>query len=316
MQRIDGFIDIGEILNIDSQDILYFEQLLKILKEHNKVKVVKVYDACQLVFSFKWNGEDYFFKYDSKFSPFNELVFDEICSDLNIECINYDLAIIGNFKGLISKSFVKKEAKIITGETILGDYYKDPDVQKMIQKDISADLSLFCFNTFQDIWPALDYRYRNRVDKEQVVQYLMENLVKMFLVDSLVGQVDRHEENWQVLECSNGDVKFHPLFDNIRILSMHFPPLSESSFKVTSYKEYFLAENLREFIKISSQEFIDELANMLWVIKEDNLENIFERISKKIQYPMPNWLKEYYLMLLGNYCDYIEEMVENKTVKR
>ena len=54
MQRIDGFINLNEILGI-SDDIKDFKTLMKLLKKNKNVKIVKYLDyedAKQLVISF------------------------------------------------------------------------------------------------------------------------------------------------------------------------------------------------------------------------------------------------------------------------
>ena len=110
MDRINGFIDVDKLLDIPRKEIYDVTELLKfILKNNNTVKICKRRMNAQFVFSFVYNGETYYFKFDSLVSPCNELMF----YYLGIDSVSYDIAKLGVYEGVISKDFKEKGAKYI-----------------------------------------------------------------------------------------------------------------------------------------------------------------------------------------------------------
>lgn len=122
--------------------------------------------------SFKYNEIEYFYKYDYprepfRVSPYNELVACEIADDLFIPHVNYNLASICGFKGLISKCNIY-------------------------------------LNNLEDIWITLEEYYDRNLDYQNVVSKVMQKIVNMFIFDILIGQVDRDATNWWFIEYPNG----------------------------------------------------------------------------------------------------------------
>ncbi len=165
-------------------------------------------------FSFEYNDETYFFSFDGRSEEISSLIVEEICKDLEVPCVSYDLAKIGNLRGLVSKNFKKQNAKYILGKDILVDAYI---------KDISYNEELLLYNNLEDIWAALEERYSAREDMPAIVEKLMNRIVDMFLIDILTGQADRGPNNWMIVEYDDGSVDLQPLFDNVRAF---YAPLS------------------------------------------------------------------------------------------
>lgn len=123
--RDKGYINLDKILELSP--ITNFEELVEALKNNKKVNIPSINNSnndTQLVFSFKYNNIEYFYKYDCprepfRVCPYNELVACEIADDLCIPHINYDLASVCGFKGLISKDFRQNGVQYISGEEFL-----------------------------------------------------------------------------------------------------------------------------------------------------------------------------------------------------
>lgn len=114
MDRINGFIDVDKLLDIPKKEIYDVTELLKfILKNNNTVKVCKRRMNAQFVLGFDYNGETYYFKFDSLVSPYNELMFYNLALDMGIDSVSYDIAKLGVYEGVISKDFKEKGAKYI-----------------------------------------------------------------------------------------------------------------------------------------------------------------------------------------------------------
>ena len=75
MERIDGFLNLNEILHVSHEKDI--DKFLKKLKKNNKIKIIKKRKENankQFVFSFIYNNERYYFKFDSLVDKNKDLV--------------------------------------------------------------------------------------------------------------------------------------------------------------------------------------------------------------------------------------------------
>ncbi len=309
VNREKGYIQLDEILQLPP--ITCFDELIDTLKNNNKVdikNISKTNNNFQLVFSFKYGETTYFYKYDYprepyRVSPYNELVAGEIADDLNIPHVEYDLAIISGFKGLISKDFRLNNVNYLSGKDFLINNHP------LGKKENIADL-----NNLDDIWIALENYYNVNSKYQNVVSKVMKKIVNMFIYDILTGQVDRGYSNWWLLEYPDRTLDLQPLFDNIRILMLphqlateRFPSVSKLLLTVNRNSIRYCEENLEEFLESSSEEFSETLSNSLWSISQENLQKIFIRIEEKTKHPMSDELKGFYLREFDSQFNFITE---------
>lgn len=296
--RDNGYINIDKILGLPS--ITSFEELLENLKNNKEVNIIKSINdpnrSIQLVFSFKYNGVEYFYKYDHprepfKVSPYNELVACEIAEDLSIPHVEYDLAIVGGFKGAISKDFRQNNVKYLSGKEFLSNSHP-----------LGSQENISKLNNLEDIWIALEEHYGRNPNYQNIVSELMKKVINIFIFDLLTGQTDRGDSNWGFIEHPDGTLDLQPLFDNMRILVLHhhmaterYPSVSKLLLQVDQDAGRYFEDNLEEFLKFSDKEFVNSLYNNLWAISPENLQKIFTRIEKKSENPMPEELKQFYL---------------------
>lgn len=284
MKRFKGYMDLCELLNLPDKDYAstpeLFEELHDILKNRKNIHMLKYELGKWFGFSFEYNDETYFFSFDGRSEEISSLIVEEICKDLEVPCVSYDLAKIGNIRGLVSKNFKKQNAKYILGEDILVDAYI---------KDISYNEELLLYNNLEDIWAALEERYSAREDMPAIVEKLMNRIVDMFLIDILTGQADRGPNNWMIVEYDDGSVDLQPLFDNVRAF---YAPLSLIRIIFTVDRSpTFLTNNrvdinIKKFLATSSKEFKDSLYDKLWVLSEENSERILDRLEKKLDWKL------------------------------
>lgn len=311
--REKGYINLNKILNIPSKTSL--KELIELLKNDKRVTIQDTNDSngnFQLVFSFKYNEIEYFYKYDCpkepfKVSPYNELISCEIADDLKIPHVDYALATIGGFKGLISQDFRKSNVKYISGKEFL-----------IANHPLGNKDNITSLNNLEDIWLALEKHYNMNPTYQNVVSDVMNKIVKMFIFDIITGQVDRDYSNWYLIEYPDGTLDLQPLFDNIRILMLHhrlaperYPEVSKILLTVNQDTSRFCEENLEEFLKISDEDFIDSFSNSLWVISLENIQEIFKRIEKKTGYPIPEELKSFYLKEFATQLYFLKETYSN-----
>ena len=277
MKRDNGFLVLDDIFNIDSTKS--FIELYNSLSDNSNVYIVKhCYSPYeQLVFYFIYNKEKYYFKYDSFASCYNELIAEEIASDLNIPHLHYELAKIGQFQGVISKDYKKQGVKYISGYEFLRKYYgKYPDETLV--------------NNLHIIWFKLEDYYKDRDNMQEIVSNLMKKLVDIFLFDILTGQLDRNCDNWEIVEYPDGTVDLNILFDNTRMIID--PPASIRLALTVEPANNLLDTNINSFQRLSSSEFSHLLPDRLWVINRENIEKIFEIIAAKTGAPIPKDIKK------------------------
>lgn len=297
MLRENGFINLNSIFGIENNQKIYLlSTLLDYLEENRKDIIIDKEDAEEcLICHFNYEGETYYFKVDNRSEVYNELIVSEIARDLNIPVINYDLAKVGSIEGLISKNYKNKNSKYLLGEEILSNIPKDKRTS----------------NTLENIWFELEIRYKD----QKTVSRIMQNVVDMFILDILTGQVDRTEMNWEIEEKENGEVSLVPLFDNIRLL-MKNPEDTWLSLVVDDSVLGYLGENILQFLKVSSSEFVERFKNSVNVISEDNIKNILKRIEERINAKVPEDLKEEYIEGFKKYYNYINYIIDNYEVNR
>lgn len=318
MTRKNSFIDLCEILSIKDKDYLsssndYYE-LIDLLKNNKKVKIVKNIPGRSLVFSFSYEGEIYFFTFDARAEIFSALFAEEVANDMGISNVSYDLARIGNIKGHISKNFITPKAKYITGEEILKIAYKEVIYQELrengyIPFDEESDIQVYTkYNNLEDIWAALEKIYRDRPNMQEIVRHLMSQIVDMFIFDILTGQPDRHTKNWMIVEYQDGNVELQPLFDNARAF-FNYLDFTLMCLPITSRQNGFtpiknIYDNLQMFLTISTDEFKKRLLKNFWILTDENILNIITRIENKIGCPLSEDIKRKYKAKWKNYLNF------------
>lgn len=290
MNRINGFINLDEMINngdIKKLDITY---------ENSSINDLDI---------FLYNDDIYFYK-STMTDPYNELVAEEILSDFNLPSATYDLALYKGNKGVITKSFRKKDKKYIGGEELIEDYLKH------IYKGEISNISTTDYNNLEGIWNALDYRYKDKDNRKEIVYNIVDKLVDMFIFDILTGNYDRYSSNYEIEE-DNNSAELAPIFDNEKMLKYTILSFGVSNDENSSRNLYMQLDN---FMKISDYSYIERIKDKLWIIDKDNLTKIFNRIENKTQFKMSDELKENYYSKFAFQKEKLEEILnEYKTIK-
>jgi hypothetical protein len=122
--------------------------------------------------SYKTPGRDYFFEF------WSEIIATEVGLMLGFNVLNYDLAIDASNMGCISESMISEEETLTEG----GKYLR----AREINFDPSAKEARK-LHSFQLIKAAL-----NMFNLSEHIEHIIEILV----FDSIIGNGDRHQENW------------------------------------------------------------------------------------------------------------------------
>jgi hypothetical protein len=144
---------------------------------------------------------------DNTGEDWSEKIASEIAHALGIESATVELASSGDQRGCISKSFIDVAAgeSLVHGNEILGQHCNSYDKTKFRQSD----------HTLENIYAALRQLFKS----EQLLRRNFQKFASYMVLDALIGNTDRHHENWGIQECAsqNGQprsIVIAPSFDH------------------------------------------------------------------------------------------------------
>lgn len=217
------------------------------------------------------NGEEYFFKWiKNEPDSYNELIAEELAKDFDIPCAHYDLASYHEFKGVITKNFVKKS----------DFFFSAYDLMKRFLPESETKYDSIKYN-------HLDFY------KEHVPSDVFEQIKDMFLFDILLANIDRTESNFGFIKNENG-IKLAPLYDHEKILSKS--SIVEGFYRLAVDKD----DNIREFyrdplrhknivrkfiLKYKKEELIKKKLDLIAI---ENIGGIISRVEDRIEADIPD----------------------------
>ena len=132
------------------------------------------------------------FKYPRKESGehWAEKIAAEIAGVLEIPCARVELAVFNGIRGSASESFLDEHQELFLGNQILARHIEeyDPDLPRFEQSR----------HTLENIWVALEHVFE---DTEGTVASKVR-FAEFLVLDAIIGNTDRHSENWGVARRS------------------------------------------------------------------------------------------------------------------
>jgi hypothetical protein len=124
----------------------------------------------------------------------SEKIASELCNLIQLPHAKYELAVDNSNPGILSRSFLGSSAKLILGNEILTTIYLDDYPQD--HRDLSSHTIARIVNAFDraEILLPLDWTPPKGISKVSDV------FVGYLLLDALIGNSDRHHENWGIVE--------------------------------------------------------------------------------------------------------------------
>lgn len=310
MKRINGYIDLKEYFLEEYS----YEEIRNISK--------KVVSTAIRFWIEGFDNTNVFFKVCNGLE-FNELLVEEICKELNIECAHYDLAVIDGVQGVISYDYKKENAVYVNGCNILQDYLQYKKNTSL--DDFSINDDTITLNNLDTIWNALDYRYRDYNNKEKIVADLMNELVKRFIFDLLLDQCDRHAHNWEIEEL-NDSIKLTPLYDNTDIFNSleeqiynnnQLSEISYSAMQTSYYQESReQSDTLDEFINTSSKEYIEGFIYLFKLLDIELFKKCIDKVIKRTNVYLSDKDKNKLINKFNINHDNIESKINNNKLGR
>lgn len=121
-----------------------------------------------------------------------ERVAAEFARELGLPCADYDFAVFGDQKGVITKRFMSDRAFFFPANTLLSRIVPNYDGTKKFDQPLyTVDLCLSLVKRRSILPPLLSKIEDGRSAYQWFIGYL--------LFDCLIGNTDRHHENWGVV---------------------------------------------------------------------------------------------------------------------
>ena len=206
-------------------------------------------------YKIKYNNDIYYMKLITiNEKVYNELIAEEIAHDFDIRCANTDLGIYKGNYYCLSKQIYNSNDKYIPMNNLMDEHD----------------------NNLTYIWNLLEDEYRDR----KLISKLMDDLVNIFLFDVLIANYDRHVGNYGLI-MSNNSVFVAPIFDNENMLSVY--SMIDGDFCIgMEDKDYYESDLFTKFLKLSSDIYLDKFESKLWIIDQENVKKVIERVENKI----------------------------------
>ncbi|TLD79854.1 hypothetical protein LS68_009295 [Helicobacter sp. MIT 05-5293] len=123
----------------------------------------------------------------------------EIAKLIQLPCAEYKLALFKNGivkKGIASKNFLNDDSRLVLGNELLAKFFKDYHKDKRYKlREYTIDKPIILFYSF---------------DKE-----MLEKFVGYLVFDMLIGNTDRHHENWGIIyDAKKKSFTLAPSFDH------------------------------------------------------------------------------------------------------
>lgn len=132
----------------------------------------------------------------------------EICRLLGIPHAEYDLAVWSETKGILSPTFVPEDARLIHGNELLARIYTDYDEAQMYQAKQHTLMRVIL--ALDDSACGVPIGWETPAH----VKDAMGVFVGYLLLDALVGNQDRHHENWGIINSIKHGLCLAPTYDH------------------------------------------------------------------------------------------------------
>ncbi len=158
------------------------------------------------------DGKVIFKKIPEGYGYFAELLYSELAEECKVNHVKCYYAKLNNTKGILSFDFARDDF-YISGQDLIAKYVKlNPET---IKNEYDKLVEYNKHNNLKNVKKYLKKMFKN----EKLVQEMTTDLVKMFTLDVLTCNGDRHTTNWGILMSNNARIA--PLFDHENLASLH-----------------------------------------------------------------------------------------------
>lgn len=227
-------------------------------------------------------------------------IYYELASQIGLDTLEYNIALIDDKKFFISKNFVNEDEIALKGKDLVNSFAeKNRDNYSEIGHAYEDAIKCHCLEKVPTLLKSI-----NKDVSSTQVKKIVGNLYFMHLLDLMCYTYDRHEDNWSVIFDLFGNVRLAPVYDNEWIFNFNmtpiyferqsleptFPDVKGGNFHL-SYEETMNAEMdlIRFTEKHIKKDTIKKIKN---IVNNINIETAFENIETKNKEEMPAVVKK------------------------
>ncbi len=155
-----------------------------------------------------YNGQEVYFKESSLALSIGHIFSAKILKSIGVKVVEVDIAKYNNHEGLISTSYNPDHLKEITLKNVLDKYFLEVIIKKKHKSYIKSSYDLY---NLEDLSSALFYFFKNEVNTEEIVSSLMNDIIRLFFCQFILGWYDMHYRNIVILKGK--DFHLAPFFD-------------------------------------------------------------------------------------------------------
>ena len=141
----------------------------------------------------------------------SEKLASDLAALLEIPCAHVKIGRYQGREGSMSFLINKDSEDLIEGIWLISEHYPNYSAERMVDD-------------------SLDEYYSLEMMVNSIEKYgLLSELLKMLIFDYLIGNSDRHQNNWAIISRGERDYAFSPLYDNSSSLCCYVPEQEISS---------------------------------------------------------------------------------------
>jgi hypothetical protein len=163
-------------------------------------------------FWFTLNNEAYLFKEGREGTGENwaEVVASEICSVLGIPSATYCFATYKERLGVITKTIVPNDGLLVHGNELLAKFIANYEETKLYKQKQYTLRSVIAFLKKIDSFVKPPYGWKNI----ESISTTLDTFIGYLMLDALIGNQDRHHENWGVVFFNPKEIYLAHTFDH------------------------------------------------------------------------------------------------------
>ncbi len=162
----------------------------------------------------------------------SEKLSSDLAALLEIPCARVEIGVYKSREGSMSYLINKANEELIEGISLINKHYPNYSAEVMYD-------------------PCLDEYYSIKMLVKSIEEYgLLKDLLNMLVFDYLIGNSDRHQNNWAIINRGDGTYSFSPLYDNSSSLCCY---ILEQNIKNYLGKDY---NRLKSLVRTKSKSIV------------------------------------------------------------
>lgn len=285
----EKFNALKNMLSLNLESDASIETLMNKLSNSPNIEID--YTASQngkLIFHFRDENKAYTFKYDSYYPPENEIFFSQIAKFLGIDVISNEIVELGSLKGILQERPREPQTHYVNVEDLL---------QTVPFEEREG-------NYFKSVEKALSIHYQNRQDCAQLVEDLMGKIIETRILYTVLGINEFPSVHLQ--EFPDGKVNLAPLEPKESLFGglLRRKPLSIDEQQETLKRIILEMDKIiNDLSRYQARDNITKLIESLWVLKRNNIEELFKLLGRDAIHEIKRILQIKYISMCKNQLD-------------